>query len=38
MPGARATKLNNALFERRLGVVATARNWRTVTRLELMDE
>ncbi len=37
--GVRATKLSNALLERRLGVVATARNWRTVTRLlELMDE
>ncbi|HEY0444729.1 MAG TPA: DUF1697 domain-containing protein [Candidatus Limnocylindrales bacterium] len=27
------TKLSQALVERRLGVVATARNWRTVTRL-----
>jgi uncharacterized protein (DUF1697 family) len=30
-------KLNNAMLERRLGVVATTRNWRTVTALaELM--
>jgi uncharacterized protein (DUF1697 family) len=37
--GVRATKLSNAFWERRLGVVATGRNWRTVTRLlELMDE
>jgi len=27
------TKLNNAFFERRLGVPATTRNWRTVTEL-----
>ncbi len=27
------TKLNNAYFERRSGVVATTRNWRTVTTL-----
>ena len=27
------TKLNNAFWERRLGVVATTRNWNTVTRL-----
>ncbi len=27
------TKLNNAFFERRTGVVATTRNWRTVTTL-----
>ena len=27
------TKLTNALFERQLGVVATTRNWRTVTKL-----
>jgi uncharacterized protein (DUF1697 family) len=27
------TKLNNAFFERRLGVTATTRNWRTVTAL-----
>jgi uncharacterized protein (DUF1697 family) len=27
------TKLNNAFFERRLGVTATTRNWRTVTTL-----
>jgi uncharacterized protein (DUF1697 family) len=33
------TKLNNAFFERRLGVTATTRNWRTVTALaELVDE
>ena len=30
------TKLNNAQFERRLGVVATTRNWRTVTTLAEM--
>lgn len=37
--GVRATKLSNAFWERRLGVVASARNWNTVTRLlELMDE
>jgi uncharacterized protein (DUF1697 family) len=37
--GVRATKLSNAFWERRLGVVASARNWKTVTRLlELMDE
>jgi uncharacterized protein (DUF1697 family) len=27
------TKLNNAFFERRLGVAATTRNWNTVTKL-----
>lgn len=27
------TKLNNAFFERHLGVAATTRNWRTVTKL-----
>ena len=27
------SKLNNALLERRLGVAATTRNWRTVTAL-----
>jgi uncharacterized protein (DUF1697 family) len=27
------TRLNNAFIERRLGVVATTRNWRTVTKL-----
>lgn len=27
------TKLNNALFERKLAVAATTRNWRTVTKL-----
>ena len=31
--GVRATKLSNAFWERRLGVVATGRNWNTVTRL-----
>ena len=37
--GVRATRLSNAFWERRLGVVATGRNWRTVTRLlELLDE
>ena len=30
------TKLTNALFERRLGVPATTRNWRTVTTLASM--
>ncbi len=30
------TKLTNALFERRLGVVATTRNWRTVCALTEM--
>ena len=30
------TKLNNAFFERRSGVVATTRNWRTVTALATM--
>jgi uncharacterized protein (DUF1697 family) len=30
------TALNNAFFERRLGVVATTRNWRTVTTLAEM--
>jgi uncharacterized protein (DUF1697 family) len=37
--GVRATRLSNAFWERRLGLVATGRNWNTVTRLlELMDE
>ncbi len=37
--GVRATRLSNAFWERRLGVVATGRNWRTVTRLlELLGE
>jgi uncharacterized protein (DUF1697 family) len=37
--GVRATKLSNAFWEKRMGVVATGRNWNTVTRLlELMDE
>jgi len=31
--GVHATKLGNAFWEKRLGVVATARNWRTVTKL-----
>lgn len=30
------TKLNNAFFERRTGVAATTRNWRTVTTLGTM--
>jgi uncharacterized protein (DUF1697 family) len=30
------TKLNNAFFERKLGVAATTRNWRTVTRVDNM--
>lgn len=30
------TKLNNAFFERKLGVVATTRNWRTLTTLSRM--
>ena len=30
------TKLNNAFFERKLGVVATTRNWRTVCALAEM--
>ncbi len=37
--GVRTTKLSNAFWERRLGVVATGRNWNTVTRLlELAGE
>jgi uncharacterized protein (DUF1697 family) len=37
--GVRTTRLSNASWERRLGVVATGRNWNTVTRLlELMEE
>lgn len=32
------TKLTNALFERKLGVVATTRNWRTVCALAEMAE
>jgi uncharacterized protein (DUF1697 family) len=37
--GVRATKLSNAFWERRLGVVATGRNWNTVKRLlELAGE
>jgi uncharacterized protein (DUF1697 family) len=32
--GAGKTKLSNALLERRLGVVGTARNWNTLTALE----
>jgi uncharacterized protein (DUF1697 family) len=31
--GVHATKLGNAFWEKRLGVVATGRNWKTVTRL-----
>lgn len=31
--GAGVTKLSNAYWERRLGVVSTGRNWKTVTRL-----
>ena len=31
-----STKLNNAFFERRTGMVATTRNWRTVTTLARM--
>ncbi|HEX3540665.1 MAG TPA: DUF1697 domain-containing protein [Acidimicrobiales bacterium] len=30
------TKLNNAFFERKLGVVATTRNWRSLTTLSTM--
>jgi uncharacterized protein (DUF1697 family) len=37
--GVRATKLSHAFWEKRLRVVATARNWNTVTRLlELVQE
>jgi len=37
--GVRATKLSNAFWEKRLAVVATGRNWNTVTRLlELAGE
>jgi uncharacterized protein (DUF1697 family) len=37
--GVHATKLSNAFWEKRLGVVATGRNWNTVTRLlELVEE
>jgi uncharacterized protein (DUF1697 family) len=37
--GVNATKLGNSFWEKRFGVVATARNWRTVTRLlELAGE
>ncbi|HUB35181.1 MAG TPA: DUF1697 domain-containing protein [Solirubrobacteraceae bacterium] len=31
--GLNATKLSNAFWEKRLGVAATGRNWRTVTRM-----
>jgi uncharacterized protein (DUF1697 family) len=31
--GVHATKLSNAFWEKQLGVVATGRNWKTVTRL-----
>lgn len=34
--GARDTRLTNAFVERRLGVISTARNWSTVTRLAAM--
>jgi uncharacterized protein (DUF1697 family) len=34
--GAGQTKLTNALLERKLGVVATSRNWRTMTTLARM--
>jgi uncharacterized protein (DUF1697 family) len=36
--GVRATKLSYAFWEKRLGVVATARNWNTVTRLRELIE
>jgi uncharacterized protein (DUF1697 family) len=36
--GVRATKLSHAFWEKRLGVVATARNWNTVTRLLALTE
>jgi len=37
--GVRATRLSNAFWERRFQVVATGRNWNTVTRLlEMMRE
>ena len=31
------TKINNAYFERKLGVVATTRNWKTVNQLAEMS-
>ena len=31
------TKINNAFFERTLGVSATTRNWKTVTTLATMS-
>ncbi|MDX3234657.1 DUF1697 domain-containing protein [Streptomyces sp. ME03-5709C] len=34
--GVRTTRLTHALWERRLGLTATARNWNTVTRLAAM--
>jgi uncharacterized protein (DUF1697 family) len=37
MPTGRGqTKLDNAFFEKRLGVVGTGRNWRTVTALDAL--
>lgn len=37
--GVHATRLSNAFWERRLGLAATGRNWKTVTRLlEMMGE
>lgn len=35
--GSGRSKLTGALFERRLGVVATARNWNTVTKLSALS-
>src|SRR6266508_2315961 len=34
--GLMGSKLSNEMWERRIGVVATTRNWRTVTRLFVM--
>jgi len=36
--GVRVTRLSNAFWERRLQVIATGRNWNTVTRLLQMTE
>ena len=37
--GVHATRLSNAFWERRLGMAATGRNWKTVTRLlEMLGE
>jgi uncharacterized protein (DUF1697 family) len=36
--GVRATRLSYAFWEKRLGVIATARNWNTVTRLRLLAQ